>query len=787
MPMRDAPMTKPHITPDRRSVASQVEKMPMRVTVRFLAFIMVAALWAVATGPVNAQSSRQAEAQLKAARQLEDVAGNLPAALSAYKKLVTASGRAIAAEALLGVARCQERLGVAEALKTYQQVIAKFADQTNSVVEARRRVEALTIATPRSAAQAHTNLWTLAPQDWVAGPVSHDGRAVAYVALRQGAGYSLVIHDLSSGSDRTVARGTPEETGFVPDSSAFSRDGKQLAYLAIFGTAPKTFKLQLRVIDLTGAGLPQPRVLLESNEPALSGANVGTVPYDWTPDGRFLAVRHRKDAKTQQIAMVSIADGSLRVLKSFEWRDGDFRGFLSADGRYLAVEVHGQASGTRDILSFSVEDGRETPVITFPGDDRLMGWAPDGRSLLFTSSRSGAASLWKQRIEKGQLQGQAELLRPGFAAWGSLGVTSAGALYSQVVSRPGYSVKIGEFDFSNGSFASPPKDASEEFVHGNTAPRWSPDGRLLAYVSARGVNGDFGGRVLVIREIATGASRELPLTFRFRNGNQRLWDWTPDNRAIVAVGQDDANRTGLYRIDLSDGSVSLLAAAPGPSLSLPEWSADGGTIYFTRRADPSQPDLVRFAKDLRTGAERPTESVQRVSPDSARTYTAIRIPNGQAIVERDTVRGTDREILKQFGSTGWRLTADGSAIIATTIDPATSDEVVLRHTLADGTARTLFRGSPGQSIAIMLFGPGDQSLLVRRGGPRDVGVTYWWVPVDGRPAKAIAELAGVRISTDIRGQLELHRDGRRLAFETSDPGLGEQVWVLEGFLGAVKR
>jgi Tol biopolymer transport system component len=357
-----------------------------------------------------------------------------------------------------------------------------------------------------------------------------------------------------------------------------------------------------------------------------------------------------------------------------------------------------------------------------------------------------------------------------------------------VVSRPGYSVKVGEFDFSNGSFVSPPRDASDDFVFENTAPRWSPDGRLLAYVSARAVNGDFGARVLVIREIATGASRELPLTFRFRNGNQRLWDWAPDNRAIVAIGQDDANRTGLYRIDLFDGSVSLLAAAPAPGLSLPEWSADGETIYFSRRVVQGQLGMVRIAKDLRTGVEGQTDSAQTALADSTRSYTAIPIPAGQTIVERDIVRGTEREILKQFGNTtGWRLTADGTAVIATTTDRSTSEELVVGHTLADGTDRILFKGTPGQPVAIVLFGPGDQSLLVRRGGIRDGGVTYWWVPVDGRPAKAIAELAGVQINMDTRERLELHRDGRRLAFEVSNPESGDQVWVLENFLAAVKR
>jgi len=61
-------------------------------------------------------------------------------------------------------------------------------------------------------------------------------------------------------------------------------------------------------------------------------------------------------------------------------------------------------------------------------------------------------------------------------------------------------------------------------------------------------------------------------------------------------------------------------------------------------------------------------------------------------------------------------------------------------------------------------------------------------PLDGRPLKQLEELAGLHITLEERGQFELHPNGRRIAFEVgSREALGDQVWVLENVLPAVKR
>lgn len=61
---------------------------------------------------------------------------------------------------------------------------------------------------------------------------------------------------------------------------------------------------------------------------------------------------------------------------------------------------------------------------------------------------------------------------------------------------------------------------------------------------------------------------------------------SPDGRFIVFVRDDTPEgRGGLFRIDRRDGSERQLTRNIGRD-STPEWSADGASIYFTRKGGP---------------------------------------------------------------------------------------------------------------------------------------------------------------------------------------------------------
>jgi len=75
-----------------------------------------------------AAQSRSAADQYQEALRLEEVKGDLKAAIDQYKQLAQNSDRAIAAKALVQMAGCYEKLGQDDARVTYERVVKQFPD-----------------------------------------------------------------------------------------------------------------------------------------------------------------------------------------------------------------------------------------------------------------------------------------------------------------------------------------------------------------------------------------------------------------------------------------------------------------------------------------------------------------------------------------------------------------------------------------------------------------------------------------------------------------------------------
>src|SRR5262249_19823645 len=120
-------------------------------------------------------------------------------------------------------------------------------------------------------------------------------------------------------------------------------------------------------------------------------------PMAWSPGGKqVFAAFYQKDISIQVVS-VSVVDGSERVFKTL--RSTPWSGIsmsLSPDGRFLVYDYPQSDNYThRDIACLSTgENTQEAPLIEHPADDGVVGWAPDGRSILFTSDRTGQPSIW---------------------------------------------------------------------------------------------------------------------------------------------------------------------------------------------------------------------------------------------------------------------------------------------------------------------------------------------------------------------------------------------------------
>ena len=696
------------------------------------AFVIGITLVALGAGAMlQAQSPRSADVQMKAAQQKAEVEGDLKAAIEAYHKVVAAANgnRALAAEALVRMAECYEKLGDAEARNVYERILRGYADQEEAVVRARARLGSAATAGQHKDITLR-KVWdgqaAGTPAARVLTSVSADGRRLPYI----GAEGAVNLHDVTSGTDRPLT--VADQCGGPP---AVSRDGMQVAYERYCGT----YGSELRLVNVQGNRVPASRLLYEN-------ADVAQItPMDISPDKALIAVTLVRKDRSRQIGLVATGDGSLRVLKSVDWR-GPTRIFFSPDGRRLAYDLPANdTSNQRDVFVLAVDGSREIPLVAHPANDVVMGWSPDGRHLLFASDRRGGTmGLWAQVVVDRETQGTPELIMESMNSAFSLGVTSSGALYLGKFAGD-RDISVVPIDLATGKQTGPPVRPVQNFIGTNLEPAYSPDGRSLAYVSWRNNNPIFGDpRVLAVRSLDTGETRELrPNLVYFDQVS-----WAPDGHAFVTGGTDSKGRNGVFRIDARTGDVTPIVQVPfGFQSSFPQWSPSGNHIYYR----------VPLREDAING--------------------------GVAFIERDLETGTERELAR--GNLGRiSLSPDGRWVAAQRSDRSTRSQAIVLIPIAGGETRELYRATAPESLAVQFSGlpwtPDSDGLIVRK-RPAPNRMELWLVPIaDAQPRKLDVDVS--RWATGNRGLISLSPDGQQIAFLNGQQI--SEVWVLENFLPA---
>lgn len=123
-------------------------------------------------------------------------------------------------------------------------------------------------------------------------------------------------------------------------------------------------------------------------------------------------------------------------------------------------------------------------------------------------------------------------------------------------------------------------------------PRYSPDGRYLAFTQAR-IPGYYGDRArLMLLDRSSAQARSLSESWDRSVGNLV---WAHDSRSLVS-SIDDAATYRLYRFDVRGGEPKAITSSP--SFTSPGVSAD--TMIAMRQSFSEPPTLVRI--DPRNGA-----------------------------------------------------------------------------------------------------------------------------------------------------------------------------------------
>ena len=475
----------------------------MKRTLMCLAAALVVTIAAAADKPQDAERS------LKAAMNAELVDGDLKGAIEKYKKLGQSSNRAVAAQALLQLAECYEKLGDAQARRIFEQVIQKYPDQKDAAAAARARLEG-----PAQTVTVLDGSW---------GGPSLDGRYIVRMGTPVGSGF--VVRDLATNTDRS----TPAD-GVVRRMLA-TPGGRQILYYWRKEVNPVNVAAELRIINADGTGV---RTLIPARDyTELEPASV-------TPDGKIAAITlERRDGKTWDMALLTIETGKLQILKTF--RDV-YTGNFSPDGRWLVYASLPDAPGSKDAGVYTIATDGSGAVNTLASSAKLSApfFTPDGSRVayLVTDEAEDHVDLWSVKTANGKPVSDPELtkarvvdgaafvpkdMKPG--AYG-LGLDSKGSYYLSARTETSalYLSSLAPGADQGGGGAQRISDPIRRpFV---TQPRWSPDGASLAYLS------DLAEAIIVIRNMSSGAEREI------RTGvtNLNLIGWQPDGKSLELDG-----------------------------------------------------------------------------------------------------------------------------------------------------------------------------------------------------------------------------------------------------------
>jgi Tol biopolymer transport system component len=713
-----------------------MEEKIMKTTgaIRLFAVTILAALL---TAPsVIAQKDDQADVLMQAAHQKQLVEGQLEEAIQLYKRIVQehSGNHAVAAQALLEMGQCYEKLGNVEARKAYERLLSDYGEQNEAAAQARARLAALSGKPASGGSEMLTRrVWAGSGDgEFIGGSLSADGRYLSCVDWATG---DLALRDLVTGKMRHLINKT--ESGDYAFLSTISPDGKEVAYIWFGKDGP-----DLRLVRWDGSA---PRVLYANK-------GVYPLPTDWSPDGKYILTLLLKEPNTYQIGVISVVDGSVRVLKTLD--SYSLKVTFSPDGRYIAYDGPQQEdSDNRDIFLLAADGSREIRLVEHPADDQLLGWTPDGNHILFASDRSGTMSAWLLRVSDGKPQGPPELVKQDIGQAQPIGFTRTGSFYYGLVIGTS-DVYTAEFDPATGRVVTQAQKTVQRFIGSNFSPAWSPDGQFLAYLSSRrpGVMGH-RPEVISIRSLKTGEERDLPPKLGFIWGPIR---WSPNGRSILVPGKDRKIQHGLFLVDAQTGEVTPALWWGDSEISNPAWLPDGKRLLYNQSHRES--GTIResiLVRDLQTG--RSTE-LFRAAPGAIIDDIALS-PDGQQVALTLLEKRNKSSVLKLLPVTG----GETSELVR-----AKEPEVIVGDSL-----------SWSSDSRYILFGRAQTTSQELQGSfPSGPKTQLFAIPSRG------GEPHPLGLAMDSAHSFSFDPTGHHIAFAAGRAK--SEIWVMENFLPSLK-
>lgn len=227
-----------------------------------------------------------------------------------------------------------------------------------------------------------------------------------------------------------------------------------------------------------------------------------------------------------KVAIRMINDGRAGTEKNVTINGNVTQFAVSPNGKEIAFISRGELFVT------GVESGQTKRISSTPHQERMVQWSPDGKSLIYATERKGSWDIYQATIQRKE--------EPYF--------------YAATVVKEEPLIATAEEEFQ---------------------PKFSPDGKEIAYVANR--------NVLKVFNLATKKSRVLLPEGRNYSYSDGDWDfnWSPDSKWLLSDDGEGRWFTNNMALIKADGSRAIEHPLPsGFGQGNLKWSADGKMITW---------------------------------------------------------------------------------------------------------------------------------------------------------------------------------------------------------------
>jgi len=376
--------------------------------------------------------------------------------------------------------------------------------------------------------------------------LSPDGKQLLY-AGRAAGNWDIYLLRVGGKNPANLTRDTAADD----TQPAFSPNGELIAFRS----------------DREGGGI---FVMGATGESVRRLTNFGFNPV-WSPDGTEILVATENIVRPEdrftpvsQLWALNVATGARRLVSN-----GDaVQPHWSPHGPRICYWA--SREGQRDIWTMAATGADPVPITQDTYIDWNPVWSPDGRFLFFISDRGGSMNLWRVPINEhsGAMLGPPEPMTTPASDGSQISVSRDGR-------RIAYTLQVFTSNLQKATFdpvAEKVTDKPVEITQGSkqaVRPDLSPDGQWIAF-------GSWGRQedIFIIRTDGTGLRQLTDDVHRDRGPR-----WSPDGKQIAFF----SNRSGkneIWSIHPDGSGLRQITRAAG-NVAWPVWSPDSRRLVYT--------------------------------------------------------------------------------------------------------------------------------------------------------------------------------------------------------------